>query len=158
MLISETKLGPDILNGEFVPERYMGRFCNDHKRGAGGVMIISKECYKIVDADITVQNENESVWAIITLKDLSKLVVGSFYRRPDRGIQALLDLESELAQFSEKFKNNPKITLILGSDFKAGGINRDLNTVDLDATNRPLKEKLISILDEAGLNRCKGTN
>ena len=27
----------------------------------GGVMIITKECYKIVDADITVQNENESV-------------------------------------------------------------------------------------------------
>ena len=30
-------------------------------------MIITKECYQIVDADITVQNENESVWAIITL-------------------------------------------------------------------------------------------
>ena len=98
------------------------------------------------------------MWTIITLKDLSKLIVGSFYRPPDRGIQALLDLESELAQFSEKFKNNPKTTLILGGDFKAGGINRDLSTVDLDVTNRPLKEKLISILDEAGLNRCKGTN
>ena len=54
MLISETKLSPDILNGEFVPEGYMGRFRKDRKRGAGGVMIISKECYKIVDADITV--------------------------------------------------------------------------------------------------------
>ena len=54
MLISETKLGPDILNGEFVPEGYMGRFRKDRKRGAGGVMIITKECYKIVDADITV--------------------------------------------------------------------------------------------------------
>ena len=51
-----------------------------------GVMIITKECYKIVDADITVQNENESVWANITLKDLSKLVIGSFYRPPDKGI------------------------------------------------------------------------
>ena len=29
----------------------------------------SCSCYKIVDADITVQNENESVWSIITLKD-----------------------------------------------------------------------------------------
>ena len=106
MLISETKLSPDILNGEFVPEGYMGRFRKDRKRGAGGVMIISKDCYKIVDADITVQNENESVWAIITLKDLSKLVVGSFYRPPDRGIQPLLDLEIELAQISEKFRNN----------------------------------------------------
>ena len=110
MLISETKLGPDILNGEFVPEGYMGRFRKDRKRGAGGVMIITKECYKIVDADITVQNENESVWAIITLKDLSKLVIGSFYRPPDKGIQPLVDLEMELAQISEKFKNNPKTT------------------------------------------------
>ena len=36
MLISETKLGPDILNGEFVPEGYMGKFRKDRKRGAGG--------------------------------------------------------------------------------------------------------------------------
>ena len=155
MLISETKLSPDILNGEFVPEGYMGRFRKDRKRGAGGVMIISKDCYKIVDSDITVQNENESVWAIITLKDLSKLVVGSFYRPPDRGIQPLLDLEIELAQISEKIRNNPKTTLILGGDFNAGGINWDNCTVDHDATNRPLKEKLISILDEAGLKQMQ---
>ena len=93
LLISETKLGLDILNGEFMPEGYMGMFRMDCKRGAGGggFMFISKECYKISDADITVRNENESVWAIITLKDLSKLVVDSFYPPPDRGIQPLLD-------------------------------------------------------------------
>ena len=155
MLVSETKLGPDILNGEFVPEGYMGRFRKDRKRGAGGVMIITKECYKIVDADITVQNENESVWAIITLKDLSKLVIGSFYRPPDKGIQPLVDLEMELAQISEKFKNNPKTTLILCGDFNAGGINWDLCTVDHDTSNRTLKEKLLSILSEAGLKQMQ---
>ena len=155
MLISETKLGPDILNGEFVPEGYMGRFRKDRKRGAGGIMIITKECYKIVDADITVQNENESVWAIITLKDLSKLVIGSFYRPPDKGIQPLVDLEMELAQISEKFKNNHKTTLILGGDFNAGGINWDLCTVDHDTSNRTLKEKLLSILSEAGLKQMQ---
>ena len=95
-------------------------------------MIITKECYKIVDANITVQNDNKSVWAIIPLKDLSKLVIGSFYRPPNKDIQPLVDLEIELAQISEKFKNNPKTTLILGSDFNAGGINWDLCTVDHD--------------------------
>ena len=53
-------------------------------------MIITKECYKIVDADIAVQNENESVWAIITLKDLSKLVDKGIHNsalsRPRNGI------------------------------------------------------------------------
>ena len=43
---------------------------------------------------------------LITVKDLSKLVIGSFYRPPDKGIQPLVDLEMELAQISEKFKNN----------------------------------------------------
>ena len=155
MLVSETKLGPDILNGKFVPQGYMGRFRKDRKRGAGGVMIITKECYKIVDADFTVQNENESVWAIITLKDLSKLVIGSFYRPPDKGIQPLVDLEMELTQISEKFKNNPKTTLILGGDFNAGGINWDLCTVDHDTSNRTLKEKLLPILSEAGLKQMQ---
>ena len=56
----------------------------------------------------------------ITLKDLSKLVIGSFYRPLDKGIQPLVDLEMELAQILEKFKNNPKTTLILGGDFNAG--------------------------------------
>ena len=95
MLISETKLGPDTLNSEFVPEGYMGRFHKNRKRGAEGVMIITKECYKIVDADITFQNE--SVWAIVTLKDLTKLVILSeaclkqMQREPTRD-QNLLDL------------------------------------------------------------------
>ena len=47
----------------------------------------------------------------------------TFKQTPDRGIQPLLDLEIELAQISEKFRNNPKTTLILGDDFNAGGIN-----------------------------------
>ena len=60
-----------------------------------------------------------------------------------------------MAQISKKFRNNPKTTLILGDDFNAGGINWDLCTVDHDATNRQLKEKLISILDEGGLKQMQ---
>ena len=86
---------------------------------------------------------------------MSKLVIGSFYRPPDKGIQPLVDLEMELAQISEKFKNNPKTTLILGGDFNTGGINWDLCTVDHDTSNRTLKEKLLSILSEAGLKQMQ---
>ena len=57
----------------------------------------------------------------------------------------------ELAQISEKFKT----TLILGGDFNAGGINWDLCTVDHDTSNRTLKEKLLSILSEAGLKQMQ---
>ena len=61
----------------------------------------------------------------------------------------------ELAQISEKFKNNPKTTLILGGDFNAGGINWDLCTVDHDTSNRTLKEKLLSILSKVGLKQMQ---
>ena len=61
----------------------------------------------------------------------------------------------ELAQISEKFKNNPKTTLILGGDFNAVGINWDLCTVDHDTSNRTLKEKLLSILSEAGFKQMQ---
>ena len=81
---------------------------------------------------------------MMTLKDLSKLVIGSFYCPPDKDIQPLVDLEMELVQISEKNKNNHKssdnffwvikTTLILGGDFNAGGINWDLCTVDHDST------------------------
>ena len=61
----------------------------------------------------------------------------------------------ELAQISEKFKNNLKTTLILGGDFNAGGINWDLCTVDHDTSNRTLKEKVLSVLSEAGLKQMQ---
>ena len=86
---------------------------------------------------------------------MSKLVIGYFYRPLDKGIRPLVDLEMELAHISEKFKNNPKTTLILGGDFKAGGINWDLCTVNHATANRTLKEKLLSILSEAGLKQMR---
>ena len=49
-------------------------------------MIVTKDCYTITDLVLhtTPQNETELVWATITLKDHSKLVVGSFYRPPNQ--------------------------------------------------------------------------
>ena len=45
-------------------------------------MIVTKDCYTITDFVLktATQNETELVWATITLKEHSKLVVGSFYR------------------------------------------------------------------------------
>ena len=45
-------------------------------------MIVTKQEYTITDLDFLTpsQHNNESVWASISLKDHSKLIVGSFYR------------------------------------------------------------------------------
>ena len=84
MLITETKLDSSIFSSELLPKGYVGEFRRDRNLHGGGVMIVTKDCYTITDLvlDTTPQNETELVWATITLKDHSKLVVGSFYRPP----------------------------------------------------------------------------
>ena len=95
------------------------------------------------------------MWATITLKDHSKLVVGSFYRPPNQGVSPILELESQLSEITDTFRNNPKTTLILGGDFNAGGIDWETGLVPDDSPNRLLKEKLIEVISEAGLQQMQ---
>ena len=117
MLITETKLDSSIFSSELLPKGYVGEFRRDHPPP---------------------QNETELVWATITLKDHSKLVVGSFYRPPNQGVSPILELESQLTEITDTFRNNPKTTLILGGDFNAGGIDWETGLVPDDSPNRLL--------------------
>ena len=80
MLITETKLDSSIFSSELPPKGYVNEFRRDRNLHGGGVMIVTTVCYTITDLVLqtTPQNETELVWATITLKDHSKLVVGSF--------------------------------------------------------------------------------
>ena len=111
-------------------------------------MIVTTDCYAIT-------NETELVWATITLKDHSKLVVGYFYRSPNKGVSPILELESQLSEIMDAFRNNPKTTLIMGGDFNAGGIDWETGLVPDDSPSRPLKEKLIKVISETGLQQVQ---
>ena len=126
MLITETTLDSSIFTSEQLPKGYVGEFRRDRNLHGGGVMMVTKDCYTITDLVLLttpppLQNETELVWATITLKDHSKLVVASFYRLPNQGFSPILELESQLSEITDTFRNNPKTTLILGGDFNAGG-------------------------------------
>ena len=87
-------------------------------------MIVTKQEYSITDLDLLTSSQHNSesvwtVWASISLKDHSKLIVGSFYRPPDKGIEPILNLETELSEITEKLRNNSKYTVMLGGDFNA---------------------------------------
>ena len=82
-----------------------------------------------------------------TLKDHSKLVVGSFYRPPNKGVSPNLELENKLSEITDTVRNNPKTTLILCGDFYAEKLDECL----LTPPNRFLKEKFIEVIYEAGL-------
>ena len=66
-----------------------------------------------------------------------------------------MDLESQLSEITDTFRNNPKTTLILGGDFNAGGIDWETGLVPDDSPNRLLKEKLIEVISEAGLQQMQ---
>ena len=94
----------------------MVSFVETDAKTVGGVMIVTKQEYTITDLDLLTpsQHNSESIWASISLKDHSKIVVGSFYRPPDKGIEPILNLETELSEITEKFRNNSKYTVIPG--------------------------------------------
>ena len=86
----------------------MGEFRRDRNLNGGRVMIVTKDCYTIIDLVLQTTpppNETELVWATITLKDHSKLVVGSFADPQIKGS----------AQFWNWKVNYPRLRIPLGT-------------------------------------------
>ena len=157
MLFTETKIASSISFSEFLPNGYNGEFRRDRCKNGGGVMIVTKQEYTITDLDLLTpsQHNGESIWVSISLKDHSKIVVGSFYRPPDKGIEPILNLETELSEITEKFRNNSKYIVILGGDFNAANIDWDTGIVPDLTDNRLMKEKLVYVLAEEGLTQTQ---
>ena len=148
MLITETKLDNSIFLSELLPKGYVGEFRSDWNLNGGGVMIVTKDCYTITERLLptATQNETELVCATITLNDHSKLVVGSFYCPPNKGVSPILELENQLSEITDIFRNKPKTTPILDGDFNAGGIDLETGLVPDDSNNRLRKKKLIYVI------------
>ena len=114
-------------------------------------MIATKREYDIQGIELEANISTETVWATISLKDQCKLVVGSYYRPPDSGSDSIDDLESVLSFITEKFRNNPQCTIILGGDFNAGDIDWESHTVCEHSLNRQINEKVLSVISFSGL-------
>ena len=111
MLITETKLDSSIFSSDLLPNGYLGEYRKDQNLNGGGVMIVTKDCYTITDLVLptVTQNETELVLATITLKDHSKLVVGSFYWPPNIGVSLILELEINYPALGIPLGTNPKL-------------------------------------------------
>ena len=139
MLITETKLDRSIYSSELMPKGYVGEFRRGWILNGGGVMILTNNS-SITDLLLptATQNETELVWATITLKYPSKLMVGSFYRPPNKEVIPILELENQLVEITDTVRNNPKTTLILGGEFNARNIDWETGLVPDDSPNRLL--------------------
>ena len=104
----DLKLDSSICSSALLTKGYVVEFRRDQKLNGGGVMIVTKDCYTITGLVLptAIQNETELVWATITLKDYSKLVIGSFYR----------PLKNGSAQFWNWKINYPRLQTPLGTN------------------------------------------
>ena len=149
--MTETKIDEQVKASEFLPKGYTGDIRKDRCKGGGGVMIATKQEYDIQGIELEANISAETVWATISLKDQRKLVVGSYYRPPDSGSDSIDDLESVLSFITEKFRNNPQCTIILGGGFNAGDIDWESHTVCEHSLNRQINEKILSAISSSGL-------
>ena len=146
IIMTETKIDEQVKASEFLPKGYTGDIRKDRCKGGGGVMIATKQEYDIQGIEL-----EANIWATISLKDQRKLVVGSYYRPPDSGSDSIDDLESVLSFITEKFRNNPQCTIILGGDFNAGDIDWESHTVCEHSLNRQINEQILSVISSSGL-------
>ena len=149
--MTETKIDEQVKASEFLPKGYTGEIRKDRCKGGGGVLIATKQEYDIQRIELEANISAETVWATISLKDQRKLVMGSYYRPPDSGSDSIDDLESVLSFITEKFRNNPQCTIILGGDFNAGDIDWESHTVCEHSLNRQINEKILSVISSSGL-------
>ena len=75
----------------------------------------------VIHANSITQNEAELVRATISLKDPSKLVVGSFYQPPNKGVRQILELENHLLKLRIPLGTTPKLLSLCAMIFNAGG-------------------------------------
>ena len=66
-----------------------------------------------------------------------------------------MNLETELSEITEKLRNNSKYTVMLRGDFNAANIDWDTGIVPDSTDNRLMKEKLVTVLAEAGLTQMQ---
>ena len=147
--MTETKINEQVKASEFLPKGYTGDIRKDRCKGGGGVMIATKQEYDIQGIELEANISAKTVWATISLKDQRKLVVGSYYRPPDSGSDSIDDLESVLSFITEKYRNIPQCTIILGGDFNAGDIDWESHTVCEHSLNRQINEKILSVISSS---------
>ena len=152
IILTETKLDGTIKNTEFLPPTFT-TYRKDRSRHGGGVAIAIRSCFHT--EAIELDSQSESVWATCNLRGGRKVLLGSYYRPPEKGIESIDNLESVLVQIERKIKNNPNAIVVLGGDFNAGDIDWCSGKIHLHSKKRKLHERLLDALRNANLTQLQ---
>ena len=94
-------------------------------------------------------HHDQIVWARLSVRNSNPIYTGSYCRSNSKNNKETISgLKSSLQDITNLTRNNPRVTVVLGGDFNARGIDWDNNTAKPGVEHRPLCESILETLSE----------
>ena len=124
---------------------------NDRNKNGGGVFISVRDGY--TTSEINQGSSNcEIAWTELQSQNEKSIILGSFYRPPNTGLEALQELGKSLENLP---KNSEDKIIILAGDFNLPHINWKNNTIKPGGNQLQLHQELLDIVDDFGLEQMQ---
>ena len=124
---------------------------NDRNKNGGGVFISVRHGY--TTSEINQGSSNcEIAWTELQSQNEKSLILGSFYRPPNTGLDTLQELRKSLENLP---KNSEDKTIILAADFNLPYINWKNNTIKPGGNQLQLHQELLDIVDDFSLEQMQ---
>jgi len=154
VILTETKLNKDILTSEVFPSDlgYTVYRKDRSNEGGGGVALLIRSCYPSTEVTLPdTCSGSEIIWVEIALRNHKKLLVSSFYRRPNDHSTAQLEyLQLSIEHVLSRYKS-PNQSLTIGVDFNLPDIDWDNNSVRCTSSRRSLHDFFLSLTQDFSL-------
>ena len=154
VILTETKLNKDILTSEVFPSElgYTVYRKDRSNEGGGGVALLIHSCYSSTEVTIPdTCSGSEIIWVEIELRNRKKLLVSSFYRRPNDHTTAQLESLQLSIEFVLSRYKSPNQSLTIGGDFNLPDIDWDNNCVRCTSSRRSLRDFFLSLTQDFSL-------
>jgi len=149
---NESWLAPEYTNSEIFPEGFNSMvYRNDRNKNGGGVFISVRDGY--TTSEINQGSSNcEIVWTELQSQNEKSIILVSFYRPPNTGVETLQELRKSLENLP---KNSEDKIIILAGDFNLPHINWKNNTIKPGGNQLQLHQELLDIVDDFGLEQMQ---
>ena len=144
-------LNKDIMTSEVFP-CVLGYTVNRKdmsNEGGGGVALLIRSCYSSTEATLPdTCSGSEIIWVEIELRNHKKLLVSSFYRRPNEHTTAQLKFLQLSVEFGLSRYKSFNQSLTIGGDFNLPDIDWDNNCVRCTSSRRSLHDIFLSLIQD----------
>ena len=143
----ETWLRPNITTQEVMPPGY-NTYRKDRADGYGGVLVAVKDT--LISSQVDIAFNSELVAVQIEGEGTKPLIVGSFYRQPNRNIDHTNNMCEDIRKLTSKFSTS---TIWLAGDANLPDINWEQDTIDGNSYPRDICESFLRLKIDCGFSQ-----